>query len=52
MYTNVILGFVLPWIIGGYFLRRDLSVIIHVGPVSNMIAFAFNEIGFHMGWWR
>lgn len=51
MLINVIIGWIIPWCIGGYFLRKDSSVILHIAPVASVIAFAFNEVGYQMQWW-
>jgi hypothetical protein len=52
MITNILIGFVLPWIVGGWVLRKNRSVIRETGPVAGMIAFAFNETGYYMDWWK
>lgn len=51
MFINIIMGWLFPWMIAWFFLRKDVSVIYRIGPISSMIAFAFNEIGYHMKWW-
>ncbi|MEK3837235.1 MULTISPECIES: hypothetical protein [unclassified Paenibacillus] len=51
MLINVIIGCIIPWCIGSYFLRKDSVVILHIAPIASVIAFAFDEIGYHMKWW-
>ncbi|SET60393.1 hypothetical protein [Paenibacillus sp. NFR01] len=51
MWWNLLIGFILPWIAGYWYLREDLTVIVRIGPVAGLIAFAFNEIGYQSGWW-
>lgn len=51
MLINVIIGWIIPWCIGSYFLRQDRSVFIQIAPVASVIAFAFNEVGYQMKWW-
>lgn len=51
MLINVLIGWVLPWIIAGYFLRKDLSIIVQMAPLASVIAFAFNEVGYHFRLW-
>ncbi|ETT59115.1 CBO0543 family protein [Paenibacillus sp. FSL R7-277] len=51
MLINVIIGWIIPWCIGSYFLRKDSAVILHIAPIASVIAFAFDEIGYHMKWW-
>lgn len=49
---NVILGWIIPWCIGSYFLRKDSAVFLHIAPIAIVIAFVFNEVGYQMQWWR
>ncbi|MEK4188659.1 hypothetical protein [Paenibacillus sp. FSL L8-0494] len=51
MLFNVIIGWILSWTIGSYYFRKDLSVIILNGPLASVIAFVFNEVGYHWRWW-
>ncbi|WP_405115501.1 CBO0543 family protein [Paenibacillus sp. FSL K6-1217] len=51
MVVNVIIGWVLPWLVGSFFIRKDKFVFLHIGPFASVIAFIFDEIGHHMRWW-
>lgn len=51
MLMNVILGWIIPWCIGSYFLSRDRAVFLHIAPIASVIAFVFNEVGYQMQWW-
>ncbi len=48
---NVIIGWIIPWSIGSFFLRKDSAVVLHIAPVASVIAFTFNEAGYYMKWW-
>lgn len=51
MLINVIIGWIIPWCIASYFLRQDSSVILLIAPIASVIAFVFDEVGYHMKWW-
>ncbi|OAB29597.1 hypothetical protein [Paenibacillus macquariensis] len=51
MLTNIIFGFILPWIFGCYLFKRNLSFVLHVSTIAALIAFLFNDIGHFMDWW-
>lgn len=51
MLTNIILGFILPWIFGSYLFWKNLSYVLHASTIAALIAFLSNDIGYFMNWW-
>ncbi|MGP0585207.1 CBO0543 family protein [Paenibacillus timonensis] len=51
MFVNSLLLFFIPWIFGAYLLKSHKELLISFGPISSLIAFIFNELGTHFGWW-
>lgn len=51
MLTNILLGFIFPWVVGINYFRRNLSFVLHVSTIAALIAFLFNDIGYFMKWW-
>ena len=53
MILNVILGFVIPWIVCMFHIfKRDTKLVVTIGPFSSVIAFTVTEIGEYFGFWR
>lgn len=48
MLLNIIFGFVLPWLISIYFIPID--IILLIAPISSVIAFSINSLGFLFFW--
>lgn len=51
MFINIVIGFVLPWIICFFIFKRDLPFVLHVSTIGALIAFLINELGYFMNWW-
>ncbi|SMQ86934.1 hypothetical protein SAMN05444673_7016 [Bacillus sp. OV166] len=53
MFFNIILVFVIPWIVGLLHLYKQDKVLIPViGSFFSVIAFTINEFGFYFGFWE
>lgn len=53
MVINILLGFLLPWIILGiYIYKRDKTILIVFFPISALLAFIINEFGFYFEFWN
>lgn len=49
---NFIIGFVIPWILGLYLLKKDAKLFITIFPFESMLAFSINVIGFNLDLWN
>ena len=52
MLINILLGFLLPWILGIYIYKRDKRILIAFFPVGSLLAFIINEFGFYFEFWN
>ncbi|OUS74344.1 hypothetical protein B1748_21190 [Paenibacillus sp. MY03] len=52
MLMDIILGFIIPWILGLYLIMKDLPFVFHVGSIGALISFVINDIGYFMNWWH
>lgn len=52
MLLNVILGFILPWIVAIYLIKADVRILALIAPIGSVIAFTFDVIGFSLKFWR
>jgi len=50
MIFNIAVGFILPWIVVAYLLRKQKKFIILFYPISALISFFINDIGFVYFW--
>ncbi|WP_209124702.1 hypothetical protein [Alkalihalobacillus sp. BA299] len=50
MLFNILLGFIIPWVILLFALRNHLKLVILFTPIGAVIAFLFNEVGFQYFW--
>lgn len=50
--VNIILGFLIPGIFGFLLYFKDKKVLLIIAPLMGAFAHAFNEFGFHLGFWR
>jgi len=51
MVINIIIGFIIPWIAGAFFIKRDVIFVLKVSIIASLISFLFNDIGYYMNWW-
>lgn len=51
MLLNILLGFILPWLFGLHLLKRNQPFVIQASIIGALLAFLFNDVGFHMNWW-
>jgi hypothetical protein len=52
MVFNIVVGFVVPWILGGYLFKKDAQIVLIVSPFASVVAFTVNELGFYMNFWH
>ncbi|CAH0313458.1 hypothetical protein SRABI96_05105 [Peribacillus sp. Bi96] len=50
MLFHIIIGFIFPWIVGGYLLRNHTSLFTIFYPSTTATSFFINEIGFNYFW--
>jgi hypothetical protein len=51
MLINIVIGFVIPLILGLFLYKKDKEVIIFIAPISSVVSFLFNQIGYSIEWW-
>ena len=52
MLINILLGFLLPWILGIYIYKRDKRILIAIFPIGSLLAFIINIFGFYFEFWN
>lgn len=52
MVLNVAFGFIVPWVLVAFILRKDRKSLFLGAPIGAVSAFVINELGFHMNFWR
>jgi hypothetical protein len=52
MFLNILIGFVIPWIFGVILFLKNRKLVLVIAPISAVISYSLNEIGFHMHLWR
>ncbi|SFQ87607.1 hypothetical protein SAMN02745910_04850 [Priestia endophytica DSM 13796] len=53
MILNILIAFILPWIVGVFHLyKKDKNIIPLIGSFFCIIAFVVNEFGSYYGFWR
>ena len=53
MLINILLGFFLPWVtVGIYIYKRDKRILLLIFPISALVAFITNELGFYFEFWN
>ncbi len=50
MLFHIIIGFILPWILGIYFLKKHIMLSIIFYPIGAATSFLINKIGFSYFW--
>lgn len=51
MITNIIFGFVIPWIYGIYLYKKSPIIVWLFCPISAAISALINDIGYHLEFW-
>jgi len=51
MLLNIILGFLIPWLLGALLYLKDRQLVLLIAPFSSMVSFEINSIGFNLGFW-
>jgi hypothetical protein len=52
MVTNIVLGFIIPWIFGIYLYKKNKKIILLISPFASVTAFLSNLFGFYFGFWH
>ncbi len=52
MLTNIILGFVIPWLFGAFLYIKDKKVVLIMFPIGATVSYTINYLGFHFGFWH
>jgi len=52
MLTNIILGFIIPWVFGAFLYVKDKKVILTMFPIGATISYTINYFGFHFVFWH
>lgn len=52
MFFNILIAFVIPWVFGLILFHKNRKLILVIAPVSAVVAYSLNEIGFHLRLWR
>lgn len=51
MLLNIVIAFIIPWILMVILYFRDKEVVLIIAPFQSAIAFTINSIGFYYGFW-
>ncbi|QGT99352.1 hypothetical protein SYNTR_0759 [Candidatus Syntrophocurvum alkaliphilum] len=51
MLLNIIIGFIIPWIIATPLFLKFKKNVLLIAPFAAMISLLFNVIGIQLGWW-
>lgn len=51
MLLNTIVGFIIPWILAGFFYKYK-KIFIVICPIASTLAYAINSFGFHFHFWE
>ncbi|MBB6635835.1 CBO0543 family protein [Cohnella thailandensis] len=52
MTFHVLVGFVLPWLVGVFFIKKASKTMLLVFAVTAFLALLFNDIGAYAKWWE
>jgi hypothetical protein len=52
MIINIVIGFVIPLILGTILYKKNSRVIIFIAPISSVVSFIINEIGYSSEFWE
>ncbi|MHB8061690.1 MAG: CBO0543 family protein [Ruminiclostridium sp.] len=51
MIINIVIGFILPLIFGICLYKNNSRVVIFIAPISSVVSFTFNQIGYSAKFW-
>jgi hypothetical protein len=51
MLVNIIFGFIIPWLVGIYLVRKSPKILLLIFPVGALISMIINSLGFQMKFW-
>lgn len=52
MLTNILIGFLLPWMVSIHWIRKQPLLFLAITPASIAISMLFNTIGFYFNFWN
>ncbi|CAH1215144.1 hypothetical protein PAECIP111891_04216 [Paenibacillus allorhizoplanae] len=52
MLYNIIFGFILPWVLVLFLIRKQPVLFIIISPITAVISMLINTIGFYFGFWN
>jgi hypothetical protein len=51
MWINIIFGFIIPWLVALYLVRKSPKTLLLIYPISGLLSMAINSLGFQMRFW-
>ncbi|MEC2133475.1 hypothetical protein P9G84_32005 [Brevibacillus centrosporus] len=51
MLSNIVFGFILPWIAGGLLFKKNPKLVLTIAPFAAVIALSTNEFGLFLDFW-
>ncbi|OBZ10310.1 CBO0543 family protein [Bacillus sp. FJAT-26390] len=51
MWVNIIFGFIIPWLVALYLVRKSPKTLLLIYPVGALVSMAINSLGFQMRFW-
>ncbi|GAA0375507.1 hypothetical protein J2S11_001191 [Bacillus horti] len=52
MFLNISLGFILPWIVAFFLIKKDRKLLVLIAPCGSVIASTFDLLGKGFGFWK
>ncbi|WP_414730932.1 CBO0543 family protein [Bacillus sp. FJAT-28004] len=52
MLINIIFGFIIPWVLASFMVRKQPILFIVISPVTIVISLLINTIGIYFGFWN
>jgi len=50
--SNIIFGFIVPWIFGTWLFSKNKKLVFVIFPFSSIISYTVNSFGFHIDFWK
>lgn len=52
MLLNTVIGFIIPWIFGGWLIHKNKKLVFIMFPFSSIVSHTINSFGIHIGYWK
>jgi hypothetical protein len=52
MVINIVIGFIIPWIVGIYLYKKNRRMVLIIFPFASVLAFLANLFGFYFEFWK